>query len=196
MNSQYIPIETQSIKSVAHLCAMNKPDNLTIHSAAMEVITDFSRIKPLLIPDNVLHAALKEIFLDTNSDYALVEDKHHDIIGLLTPEDIIGQRSMIRAYEYRHPLSEQTARDLMTPLKEVPAISFAAANHARLGDVVSTMRRSVSKFLLVTEVGRDTLHGIFNLDKINEWLPLAPLPPLHARSVAEIAQAINGHFKD
>ena len=195
MSSHYQVLETTVLKRKAPLCQPLAPADLSVNSPAIEAFEDFSLISPLLVPEDIDYVHLRELFLGTHRHFSLVEDKTGKLTGILFLEDVVGPRSMIKAYECQNSLREQTAGELMIPLGSLPGISLARARKASVGDIISTLKRLSVTSLLVTDDDGETVCGIFSLKNINSLLPLRLPSPLHAGSVAEIAQVINGHYQ-
>ncbi len=195
MSSHHQVLETTAIKRKASLCNSISPVELSILSPAIEAFEDFSRISPLLVPEEINYVHLKDIFLNTHRHFAMVEDKVGKLTGILFLEDVIGPRSMIKAYESQNNLRDQTARELMNPLGYLPGISLAKVRKATVGDIISTLKRLSVNSLLVADNEGETVQGIFSIKHINSLLPLHMPASLRVGSVAEIAQVINGHYR-
>lgn len=195
MSSHHQVLETTAIKRKASLCNSLAPTDLSIHSPAIEAFEDFSRISPLLVPEDVNYVHLKDIFQNTHRHFAMVEDKTGKLTGILFLEDVVGPRCMIKAYESQNSLRDQTARELMNPLSYLPGISLARVHKATVGDIISTLKRLSANSLLVADNEGETVQGIFSIKHINSLLPLSLPGFLRAGSVAEIAQAINGKYQ-
>lgn len=193
MSSHHYVIETISVNKQASLCEVSTPLGINEQSPALHVFEDFSVRPPLLVPEDMDYVHLKDVFQSTHRHYVLVEGRSGKLTGLVSVEDVLGPRSMIKAYECGSSVRDQTARDLMIPVSVLPAISQIRARKAQVGDIVSTMKRLSVSVLLVTKDG-ETIEGVFSLKTISAVLPLELSNPLRAGSVAEIAQAINGHY--
>ena len=195
MSIHHQVLETTAIKRKATLCNSIAPAELSIYSPAIDAFEDFSRVSPLLVHEDINYVHLKDIFLNTHRHFAMVEDKTGKLTGILFLEDVIGPGSMIKAYECQNSLRDQTARELMSPLGYLPGISLARVRKATVGDIVSTLKRLSVNSLLVADNEGETVQGIFSIKHINSLLPLPMPSSLRAGSVAEIAQAINGHYQ-
>ena len=195
MNSNYRTIETTRISGKTQLCSPRAPNELSLDANAEEFLIDFSITRPVTIADSLSYDQAKEILLDTHSEYALIEDREHNLVCLLTLKDLIGLYSMIRAEEYHQPLRSLTTRELMQAVDQLPAISRDSLGGYKLGDVISTLKKKGANYLLVTGASDASLLGLFSVDAVGAALGEKIEIGFHATSSADFARVVNGHYQ-
>lgn len=195
MNSNYRTIGTTRLSGKTRLCAPRVPEQLSLEANAAEFLVDFSLSRPVIISDSLGYDQAREILLDTHSEYALIEDREHNLVGLLTLKDLLGLYSMIRAEEYHQPLKSLTTRELMQPIDQLTAIGRDTVDGYKLGDVISTFKEKGVNYLLVTGANEASLHGLFSADAIGAALGEKIEIGFHATSLADFARVINGHYQ-
>jgi CBS-domain-containing membrane protein len=125
---------------------------------------------------------------------AFVTDVKERVIGLITTQDLQGERPLQRAMADHVRVTELTLEQLMTPVDQWPVISSAAAAHARIGDIVATLQEQSLRYLLVVDTvgGEPVLRGLFSARQLESALGVEIQADLHSRSFAELESTI-GH---
>src|SRR2546430_7363993 len=98
----------------------------------------------------------------------LVVDEHEIVLGVLTANDLLGERSMLAATGRGARRDELTVADVMTPAERVEVVEFAQVQGARVGHVLETLRRAGRQHALVVE--RVMVRGIFSMSQIARQL--------------------------
>jgi hypothetical protein len=118
-----------------------------------------------------------------------VSDVHGRIVGMVSAEQLGGERPMQRAMAANVRHDELTLEDLMSPLSEWAVIDAGELAHARVGDIVETLHATGQRYLFVTEKiedGEVALRGLFSARRIEEALEAAIDSDGHAHSFAEL----------
>ncbi|MDX1695846.1 MAG: hypothetical protein R3208_18930 [Ketobacteraceae bacterium] len=194
MTIRYHAIATTPLNKKPCLVDSLQRSDLSMDSPATDLMEDFSVTRPLKISDQLPYEHVREILFDTHSDYLLVEDSRHQIVGIIPIEDLMGVRAMIRAQACRQRLQELCARDLMEPVNTLPAVSLSAVRRSIAGNIVATFKHHAANYLLVTNETGDQVLGLFNSRAVSRNLGIKVEGNFQAMSVAEIAQAITGHY--
>ncbi|HEX5687265.1 MAG TPA: hypothetical protein VFY73_24885 [Ideonella sp.] len=74
-----------------------------------------------------------------------------ELIGLVTADDLQGERPMLRAMADHIGVEELTLDQVMTPRAEWQVVDAWQIEHCRLGNVAATMREHGLRYLLVAE---------------------------------------------
>lgn len=194
MTSYYHAIETSRLNEKPVLCAMAKRNTINLDSPAVELMEDFTSIKPVNLSDAMPYEKVREFLFDTHSSYAFVTNQQKKVIGFIPIEDLLGLHAMTRANECNLKLRELSARDLMEPIRSLPVASMDEVARSKVGDILHTFRHQVEDFLVVTESESPAIRGLFSARALNQALGLSSETRFQARTVSDLAQIINGHY--
>ena len=114
------------------------------------------------------------------------------LVGMVTAEDLQGERPVQRASNHHVPHRELTLADVMVPLAQWDAVDISQVRRARLGDIAATLQAHGLRYLLVTQtkMGATSLRGLFSARRLEMALATRIEPDLHSRSFAELEQAL------
>ena len=169
-----------------------RPD-VTLDSSAMLVMTDLTRVAAVVItPQDTMDQA-HATMIRRGVRMLLALDDRQSLAGIITTNDIPGEKPVAVAHERRIRHSEILVADIMTPADRLDAFDMHSVERARVGHVVASLQHARRHHALVVQAGADGLRevrGLFSLSQIARQLgmPLA-LPP-EAKSFAEIEAAL------
>lgn len=171
------------------------PEIVHWDSPAVEVMTDFRRVKPVTVrPDVSIDAALEKM-KRVGVRLLLVINEQEEIIGLITARDIQDVRPVQLVQETRTPHSSIRVQAIMTPQGEIIGLNLLSVRNALVGHVVETLRQLERQHVLVLDVDEVTkeqkVRGLFSTSQIERQLGEsidAGIPPAH--SLAEIQHEI------
>lgn len=114
------------------------------------------------------------------------------LVGMVTAEDLQGERPVVRASSHHVPHSELTVSDVMVPLHRWPTVDLGRARTARLGEIAATMHEHGLRYLLVTQTkhGQTTLRGLFSASRLERAMQTVIDSDLHSQSFAELEMAL------
>jgi hypothetical protein len=176
-------------------CACMQPPALPevthIHDPALSVLVDFKYHTPPLIS---AHKSLEEAAMEMRIYHLpvlLVADSEKNVIGVLTSEDILGEKPVKISQEKRIPRSEIEVEMVMLPFSHLIAIESEDLTHAKVGHIIQTFRESKQHILLVIKTDPETripkLRGVFSASLISRQLDTDITEVLsEAQSVAEL----------
>src|SRR5881628_1397206 len=133
-------------------------ERVTLESPALAVMTDFTRATPATIRPQAPLAGANQFMITRGVRLLLVVDEHEIVLGVLTANDLLGERPMLAATGRGVRRDELTAADVMTPAERVEVIELAEVEHARAG----------RQHALVVE--RAMVRGIFSMSQIARQL--------------------------
>lgn len=115
-----------------------------------------------------------------------------ELVGMVTAEDLQGERPVVRASSDHVPHRELTLSDVMVPLHRWPTIDLARVRTARLGEIAATMHEHGLRYLLVTQTkqGHTTLRGLFSASRLERAMQTVIDSDLHSQSFAELEMAL------
>jgi CBS domain-containing protein len=172
------------------------PEIVHLDSPAVEVMTDFRFVEPVTVkPDAVIDEAL-ELMKRAGVRLLLVTNAAHEIIGLVTAPDIMGERPIKFVQETRVPRSQVNVGHIMTPQSEITGLNMLSVRNARVGHIVETLRQLERQHALVFEVDGATkaqrVRGMFSTSQIGRQLGVdltQEVVPAH--SLAEMQHGID-----
>jgi CBS domain-containing protein len=143
-----------------------------IDDPAISVMTDFKEIVPVTIePHFRIDAALRKMKV-AGVRLLLVPDVEDNIIGIITATDILGDLPLKKGQELEMPHHDLHVAMIMTPLDRVLAVDMVTVRDARVGHIISTLRRHERQHMLVVEIDRLTqqhmIRGLFSTSQISK----------------------------
>jgi hypothetical protein len=124
----------------------------TLSDRALSVFTDL-RYSAIVTADHLDPlAATAELLMRSGVHMGFVTDVHGRIVGMVSAEQLSGERPLQRALAAHVHHSELTLEDLMTPLTDWAVVDAGELAHARVGDVVATLHATGQRYLFVTEL--------------------------------------------
>jgi CBS domain containing-hemolysin-like protein len=117
-------------------------ERVTLESPALGVMTDFTRATPATIRPQAPLAGANQFMITRGVRLLLVVDEHEIVLGVLTANDLLGERSMLAATGRGVRRDELTVADVMTPAERVEVVEFSQVQGARVGHVLETLRRA------------------------------------------------------
>jgi len=192
MPKSYLPLTTMPLRtgiSFAH--PAEPPELLHWEDSAQLAMVDFKYIKAITIsPDDSIDAALLGV---KNSIYhaLLVVNKEQHILGIITAEDLLGEKPLKAIQERRIARADMVVRMVMTPQHEILALDLENLRHAKVGHIVETLRAHKQHYALVVKVDEKThahtVRGLYSSALLSKQLGrdvLSALPEAH--SIAEL----------
>jgi len=167
-------------------------------SPAIDVMTDFCRVAAVSIRDDATIDAAQRTMIAERVRALFVVDDAGAVAGILTSTDLSGEKPILLAQQRGLRHDEVPVREAMTPADRLEAMDLDDVLHARVGDVVASLRLSGRQHALVIDTAGTggppatrTVRGIFSLTQIARQLGLPPQPGHDvARTFAEIEAAI------
>lgn len=171
------------------------PEIVHLDDPAEWVMTDFRVVQPRTVrPDTSIGEALESMKTE-GVRLLLVTDVTDHVLGVVTANDIQGEKPVKIVEENRAARADITVEMVMTPQSEIEVLNFLSIRNARVGHIVETMREVERQHMLIVEVNdetrRQTLRGLFSTSQIGKQLGASvaeELPPAH--SLAEMQQEL------
>jgi CBS domain-containing protein len=164
---------------------------VTPGSAAMQVMTDLTRVSPATIRPQAPLSGANQFMITRGVRLLLVVDEQHDtVLGVITATDLLGERPMQVATVRGLRRDELTVGDVMTPAPQVEAIALADVERSRVGHVLETLRRAGRQHALVVDAERK-VRGVFSISQIARQLGVTLTAGTEvARTFSEIEAAL------
>lgn len=167
-------------------------------SPAIEVMTDLSRVAAVTTRSLATIDEANQTMIAHDVRALFVVDDNRTVLGIITSTDILGEKPIQLTQQRGIRHDEVIVRDVMTAAGRLEAMEFDDVLHARVGDVVASLRLSGRQHALVIERASagatgpmQTVRGVFSLTQIARQLGLPP-QSVHdiGRTFVEIEAAI------
>lgn len=189
----YRPIPNVILNGTVFVARPAPPKSVKADSPALDAMTDLRHNIPATIDQQQSMDAAHAYMIQRGVRMLFVLNGERTLAGILTANDILGDKPLRFIQERRVRHSEILVSDIMTPLEKLEAINVSALAHAHVGDVAASLKESGRQHTLVVDKdreGRVQVIGVFSLTQIERQLGEAIVASGAARSFAEIEAAI------
>ncbi len=171
-NYSALPYKTFSPGTMLKRPIQQKETQVAPDDPARLVMTDFEQTVPITefptlpLPeanDRMITYGVRLLFVTKNDD---------TILGLITANDILGERPIKYIQKYGGSFNEITVNDVMTKRSEIEAISFNDLCNASVGQIIETMKIfNRQHALVIEEVGDNAfVRGLLSTTRIGQQL--------------------------
>ncbi|HEV7822027.1 MAG TPA: CBS domain-containing protein, partial [Burkholderiales bacterium] len=116
------------------------PEKVSLDDPALSVMTDLERVSAVLIrPDDSIDEANRRM-IQRGVRLLLVVDGARAVGGLITANDILGEKPMQFITQRGGRRQDIVVRDIMTPQHQLEVLDMHEVSHARVGHIVSTLK--------------------------------------------------------
>ncbi|HLA36147.1 MAG TPA: CBS domain-containing protein [Rhodocyclaceae bacterium] len=151
-----------------------KTNRVDAYASGLEVMTDLNFVPAAAIGLDADLAHASQMMIARGVRLLLVVDSDHYVLGLLTARDVMGDRCTQIAEQLNIEQNEVAVRDIMTPVSSIQVLELVDVVHARVGDIIETLRHSSRQHAIVIdrEPPDDKLiiRGIFSASQIARQL--------------------------
>ena len=169
------------------------PERVSLDDAALSVMTDLERISAVLIrPDDGIDEANRRM-IQRGVRLLLVVDHARAVAGLITANDILGEKPLQVISQRGGRRQDIVVRDIMTPQHQLEVLDMRDVRGARVGHIVATLKETVRQHAVVVDLdagGRQRLRGLFSLTQIARQLGIALQTTEVARTFSEIEASL------
>jgi CBS-domain-containing membrane protein len=195
----YAILESELLNKQVELCMATEKEisRVTYGSPAIHVMTDLKKKTAIRIDSKAsLHEARLKM-LDKNIHLLFVDDEDFSIVGIITSEDISGEKPIKLGEKWRVKFREIQVTDIMTSAKNLEVLKMEDINKAKVGNLVATLKSVNRVHALVIEEGSENadfmlIRGIFSLNQIGRQLGTE----LHADYYENIGNILQVHQRE
>lgn len=170
-------------------------DRVNIDSPAVDVMTDLTRVTAVIIlPGDTVDEAHRRM-IQRGVRLLLVVDADRRVHGIVTANDVLGEKPVKTAVQRGVPRSEVQVRDIMTPRAALEVLDMREVAAATVGHIVATLKTAGRQHTLVIdrdEKGLQRVRGVFSATQIARQLGIAITTEAVARTFADIEASL-GH---
>ncbi len=170
-------------------------DRVRIDSPAVDVMTDLTKVTAVIIlPGDTVDEAHRRM-IQRGVRLLLVVDADRRVHGILTANDVLGEKPVQTAVQQGVHRSDVQVRDIMTPRAALEALDIREVQGATVGHIVATLKAAGRQHTLVVDqdaTGRQRVRGMFSATQIARLLGVAITTETVARTFADIEASL-GH---
>ncbi len=175
MPANYQELEIKPLHVAATLCEPNyyPYGSVTLEEPASKAMTDLTVVSAVTISPSCILDEVTDRMLKMKVKLLFVTDSKDRIIGLITYSDLQGERPIQFQQTNGVSRSEICVLDIMTSIDSIDVMEWAAVERARVGDIVSTMKKLHRQHALVLEHPDENnyrIRGIFSTSFLSKLL--------------------------
>ena len=197
MNNEFLNLSHQSLLSDSRVIlskhATTKRFSLDDH--AISIMTNFEHTRPFLTPSTATIDEINKKMIACGVRLLFVSNNDEDLLGLVTYNDLFGEKPLLYIQEHGGSRDEITSRDIMTPLNQLQVLPLSSIVKARIGDILKTFRSSGRQHLLVVEQlsnSTQLITGLFSSTQMEKQLGMQIDISPRANSFADVERALTG----
>ncbi len=194
MENRHKPLEFKKIKNDAYLPKANESMQtmVSVDDPAIFVMTDFLHTTPICIESTATISVANERMIAYGIRLLFVSDYDNDISGLITFNDVWGERPINYIQEHGGERSDIMVLDIMTRKSELGSVKMSDVSLANVGDIVETIKACGRHHVLITEDRRNqtVVRGLFSISRISSLLRKNIELNNRANSFAELEKAL------
>lgn len=195
MNNKYHSLSSKGLSTgtqVSHN-RRGKATKITLDDPALALMTDFNHIRPFSTPAVTQLADINQKMIACEVRLLFVAESDDKLLGLVTYNDLFGEKPLLFIQKNGGKRDEITAGDLMTPLNQLEALQLSDIRKSRVGDIIETIKACGRQHLLVVEDqddGSQIVSGLFSSTQIEKKLRIKITLSPRAKSFAEVERVL------
>jgi len=195
MNNEYhnLPYNSLSSRTLISHNRQGKSVKIGLEDAAFSMMTDFNHIRPFSTTGDANIDEINIKMIACGVRLLFVAEHDEVLLGLVTYNDIFGEKPLLYIQEHGGKREEILARDIMTPLDQLEALQLADILGARVGDIIETIKSTGRQHILVCEDqpdGSQAITGLFSSTQIEKRLGIKIEMSARANTFADIERAL------
>lgn len=170
----------------------SRPVKLTADSPAFDAMTDLRRVHPVSISGSETLEQARTTMIVCGVKLLFVRNEQGHLQGLLTANDLAGERAIKEASSSNRNVPELTVNDVMVKLPDLEFLEFGAVSRAEVGHIIATLREHNRQHALVVDnrSGKMRVVGLFSSTQIARQMGIPVMDPVKASTFAEIEAAV------
>ncbi len=163
-------------------------------SPALQVMTDLEKVVAVTTGPDVNIDTANQQMMTSGVRLLLVMNKQDQVIGLITANDILGERPMKYLQQTGGKHADILVRHIMTPREQLEALDMKDVANAQVGDIIATLRNVGRQHALVLSIisgEAQSICGIFSSTQIGRQLGESIEISDKAKTFAEIEAVLS-----
>lgn len=195
MIKEYKSLQTLPLKTGSTFVrpAQSLPEHVKLSDSATDAMTDLNKVSVVSVRAKTSMDKANAKMIRYGVRMLLVLDDNDQVAGLLTADDVLGEKPMHFLQNMGGTHADILVRDIMTTQRELEALKIENVRNAKVGDIVATLKKSNRQHALVVAEGADgkqSVCGLFSINQIARQLGAQVQSFELARTFAEIEAAI------
>lgn len=192
MPKNYPPLPTLHLQPGTHYIHSGElPEIIHIDDPALAVMLDYETTQAVTIHQ---HAFLTEATIEMKACHVhtlLVVDSEDHIVGIISSEDLLGEKPVKVSQEKFINRSDLKVRMIMTPQEQIVVLDYDTLRLAKVGHIIQTLKAFKQHYALVVQnhpkTKQQMIRGFYSLSQISKLLAVNIIDddPL-ARSLGEL----------
>ncbi len=190
-----LPLTALNPATTYHQPTQSLPARLNLESPAQECMTDLKHVCAATIEPEAILDAANQTMIERGVRLLLVVDRLRLVLGLITANDILGEKPLLFTQERGIKRQDVLVRDIMTPQHQLEVLKMENVLRARVGHLVATIKKSGRQHAVVVDVSAadkpQKLRGIFSVTQVARQLGVTIQTTEVARTFAEIESILS-----
>lgn len=169
------------------------PEKVTADSPAIDVMTDFTKVAAITMTPFASLDEAEQRMIASGVRLLLVTDQANSILGVLTANDLMGNRPVKYLQEVGGKRSDIEVRDIMTSSDQIEVLYMVDVENANVGDIIETMKKVERQHAMVVDLDdskNQVIRGLFSITQIGRQLGITIELTGKAKSFAELEAAL------
>lgn len=162
---------------------------ISLATPALNFLTDFNIVKPLVIESSISAIDVKNIMIKAHVRLKFVVNERNHFLGVISVDDLLDQKILHKISE-GFKRDEISVTDMMRPKKDLMSLDINELEGSSIGDVIDALKDSGQQHCLVVDRGTNKVRGIFSASDISRMLHL-PIDIQDKSSFYKVFSAIN-----
>lgn len=175
MIKEYSPLQSFSLKTGSTFSRPVQvlPERVKLSEPATNVMTDLNKVSLVSVRANTSMDGANAKMIRNGVRMLLVLDDNEQLVGLLTATDVLGEKPMRFLQNMGGTHADIMVRDIMSTQRELEVMKIEDVQHAKVGQIVASLKKSHRQHALVVAEGADgrqTVCGLFSITQIARQL--------------------------
>jgi CBS-domain-containing membrane protein len=195
MIREYTGLQSHPLKTGSSIVrpAQTFPERVKLSDPASSAMTDLTKVSVVSVRAKTAMDRANAKMIRYGVRMLLVLDDNEQVAGLLTASDVLGEKPMRFLQNMGGTHADIMVRDVMSTQRELSALKIEDVQHAKVGDIVASLKKANRQHALVVSEGLDgkqTVCGLFSITQVARLLGAQVQSFELARTFAEIEAAI------
>lgn len=149
------------------------PEQVKLGDSALDVMTDLSKVSVVSVRAKTAMDKANAKMIRYGVRMLLVLDDNDQVAGLLTANDVMGEKPMRFLQHMGGTHTDILVRDIMTTQREMEVLDIEDVKKAKVGDVVMTLKAAHRQHSMAASTapdGTQTICGLFSITQIARQL--------------------------
>ena len=197
MNQEFrnLPHKHLSSKTLITSDQRGTSGKISLEDVALTIMTDFRYVRPFRISPVATIEEINQRMIACGVRLLFVAENHDELQGLVTYNDIFGEKPVRYLQEHGGQREDIMTRDIMTPLDQLEALQLSDIVKARIGDILKTIQDRGRHHLLVIEDkapnGEQIVSGLFSSTQMEKQLGIKIEISARAKTFSDVERALS-----